>query len=119
MATTGWPGVDARLRQDRAGTIEQIAALRRLVGQIIAGSAGVATDDEHDPEGQTIAFERAQAAALLDQARTRLQDIEAALTRLHDGSYGTCEHCGRSIAAERLEARPSARTCIDCATRRR
>lgn len=119
MVTPEWPGVQARLQADRTSTIEQIDALRRLVGEIIAGSAGVATDDEHDPEGQTIAFERAQAGALLDQARARLDDIDAALARLHEGRYGPCEHCGRSIAPERLEARPAARTCIDCASRRR
>jgi DnaK suppressor protein len=77
----------------------------------------VATDDEHDPEGTTIAFERAQVSALLDRARQRVVELDEALARLDDGSYGRCVGCGRPIAPERLEARPAARACIDCATR--
>jgi DnaK suppressor protein len=113
-----WPGMEQRLIRERDATAEQIANLSGLVGEIIAASTDVATDDEHDPEGQTIAFERAQAMALLEQARTRLADVDAALDRLRSGSYGRCERCGGPIAAERLEARPAARTCIVCASRR-
>jgi RNA polymerase-binding transcription factor DksA len=111
--------VDERLALDEAHTVEQIAALARVVGEIVAATRDVATDDEHDPEGQTIAFERAQAAALLRQARDRLSDIEAARARLRAGTYGTCDQCGQPIAVDRLEARPAARTCITCASRRR
>jgi RNA polymerase-binding transcription factor DksA len=81
-----------------------------------AGQAG--TDDEHDPEGATIAFERQHIAALIGQARGQLAEIEAALGRLDDGSYGVCERCGLAIAAERLAARPAAATCVRCAARR-
>jgi len=73
-------------------------------------------DDEHDPEGATIAFERQQVAALLAQAQTRLVDLDHALAQLDEGGYGVCERCGGPIGAERLEARPAARTCIACAT---
>jgi DnaK suppressor protein len=113
-----WPGMDERLGRERASAVEQITTLSRLTAEIIAASRDVATDDEHDPEGQTIAFERAQAGALLDRARVRLSDIEAALARLRNDTYGICERCGRSIAVARLEARPMARTCIACASRR-
>ena len=82
---------------------------------VVAASRSSNADDEHDPEGATIAFERQQVAALLDQARRRLADVEAALERRAAGSYGICETCGRPIAPERLTARPAARTCIDCA----
>ena len=81
----------------------------------MAASRSSNADDEHDPEGATIAFERQQLAALLDQARRRLADVEAALERRAAGRYGVCENCGRPIAPERLAARPAARTCIDCA----
>ncbi len=81
----------------------------------MAASRSSNADDEHDPEGATIAFERQQVAALLDQTRRRLADVEAALERRAAGSYGLCETCGRPIAPERLAARPAARTCIDCA----
>ena len=76
------------------------------------------TDDEHDPEGATIAFEHARVGALLDQARDHLAAIEHAEQRLRDGVLDQCESCGAPIAAARREARPTATTCIDCAGRR-
>ena len=82
---------------------------------MVAASKASNADDEHDPEGATIAFERQQVAALLDSARRRLADVDAALERRTAGSYGICATCGRAIAPERLAARPAARTCIDCA----
>ena len=101
----------------RQETLTRITALRREFDGIVESSAGVATDDEHDPEGATIAFERAQLAALLDQARQHLAELDDALGRLRQGRYGRCEQCGRPIPAERLAARPAARTCITCAGR--
>jgi RNA polymerase-binding transcription factor DksA len=100
----------------RQETLDRITALRREFDGIVESSAGVATDDEHDPEGATIAFERAQLAALLDQANSHLAELDGALDRLREDRYGRCERCGRPIAAERLAARPAARTCITCAT---
>ena len=103
------------LDAEQQDTHERIAALSREFDGIVESSTGVATDDEHDPEGATIAFERAQLAALLHQARDHLAELDDALDRLRQGSYGRCERCGRPIAAERLAARPAARTCITCA----
>jgi RNA polymerase-binding transcription factor DksA len=103
------------LDAERLETLDRIAALSREFDGIVESSAGVATDDEHDPEGATIAFERAQLAALIDQAQGHLAELDEALDRLRQGSYGRCERCGRPIAAERLAARPAARTCITCA----
>lgn len=82
---------------------------------ILSASRDTNADDEHDPEGSTIAFERAQVSALLDQALTRLAEIDQALDRLVDGSYGRCVRCGRLIPAERLLARPAAVACALCA----
>ena len=76
----------------------------------------VATDDEHDPEGSTIAFERSQTTTFLDDARKHLADLDGALNRLEADDYGRCEHCGNPIAVGRLLARPTARTCINCAS---
>lgn len=89
--------------------------LRGDFDEVVAASRDTNADDEHDPEGATIAFERQQVAALLEQARRRLADIDAAVTAVEAGTYGRCESCGGPIAPERLAARPSARTCIDCA----
>jgi DnaK suppressor protein len=105
----------ADLARTRAETLAQIASLTAEFDEVVAASASSNADDEHDPEGATIAFERQQVVALLEQARQRLADVEAALARREAGDYGICASCGRPIAAERLAARPAARTCIDCA----
>ncbi len=82
---------------------------------MVAASRSSNADDEHDPEGATIAFERQQLVALLDRARRRLADVEAALARRKAGGYGTRESCGGPTGSERLAARPAARTCVACA----
>jgi RNA polymerase-binding transcription factor DksA len=110
------PELRAALSADRAGTAERIVALTADLEAIMEASRLVATDDEHDPEGSTIAFERSQTSQFLDDARRRLADLDHALARLDAGGYGSCETCGNPIASGRLLARPSARTCIDCAT---
>jgi DnaK suppressor protein len=103
----------ARLTAERASAEVTLRALRRDFDGIVGSSAG---DDEHDPEGATNAFERQHVASLIDRARRRLADTCAALERLDAASYGTCERCGRPIGEDRLTARPTARTCINCAT---
>ncbi len=104
------------LGAERAAALAQIAALTGEFDAIVAASQASNADDEHDPEGATIAFERQQVAALLERARRRLADVEAAVTAVEAGTYGRCRSCGRPIGAERLAARPTARTCIACAT---
>ncbi len=109
------PGHTERLAEERARTVRQIAALQASFDDIVAASEQVATDDEHDPEGHTIAWERQQAAALLASARTRLAELDLAIRRIEGGDYGRCEVCGRPIPDERLEAVPTASTCVRCA----
>ncbi|MFF1822605.1 TraR/DksA family transcriptional regulator [Kribbella sp. NPDC058245] len=104
------------LAADRERTRELIGSLKQNVSTIVEASRLTATDDEHDPEGATIAFERSQTSSLLASAAAHLADVEAALERLDDGTYGRCERCGASISPERLLARPAARTCITCAS---
>jgi DnaK suppressor protein len=103
------------LLAERQRTVTQIDALTREFDGFVEAGELVATDDEHDPEGHTIAFERQQVAALLRDARSHLADVDDALARVAASSYGTCESCGGPIAAARLAARPAARTCITCA----
>jgi DnaK suppressor protein len=104
------------LAAERAGTAERVNALSHDLEAIMEASRLVSTDDEHDPEGSTIAFERSQTSALLADARQRLTELDEALARVKTGEYGVCATCGRPIAAERLSARPTATTCIECAT---
>jgi RNA polymerase-binding transcription factor DksA len=107
-----------RLAAGRAGTIGRIAGLRRDFTEIVQANALVAIDDEHDPDGASTAFERAHVAALLAQAQAHLTDLDRALERLDQGSYGQCTGCDRPIPAERLEVRPAASTCVSCAAER-
>lgn len=104
-----------RLLALRAETLHRRDRLRGDVEGMVEASRGSNADDEHDPEGATIAFERAQTEALAGQAAVDLGEVDAALARLDAGTYGICEVCGRPIAPARLEARPAARRCIDCA----
>jgi RNA polymerase-binding transcription factor DksA len=99
----------------REAAAEQLATLQRDFGRFVEASRSVSTDDEHDPEGATIAFERAQVSAMVDQTARHLADLDAAAERLSAGTYGWCEVCGRAIGALRLEARPAASRCIACA----
>lgn len=108
----------ARLTAHRTETLDLVEALRRRLAGIIESSTHTTNDDEHDPEGVTIAFERAQTAALLDQAQAQLRALAEAEERLTAGTYGTCTRCGQPIAAERLEALPATTRCIRCADRR-
>ena len=120
MQVTEQEPPESRLNSDREQTLVQIAELKREFAAIVAsaadGSAG--SDDEHDPEGATVAFERQHVAALLDRARAHLEAIDAALGKLDAGRYEICDICGRPIGAERLAARPAALTCIRCAAKR-
>jgi|SRR5579863_4206574 len=120
MQVTEPQAAKSRLNGDRARTVGQVADLERQFAAIAAsaaeGSAG--GDDEHDPEGATVAFERQHVAALLDQARARLAAIDAALRKLDSGRYEICDICGQEIGAERLAARPAALTCVRCAASR-
>lgn len=115
---TGHERAHELLAAQHADTLARLGGLERELAGIIESSSAANTDDEHDPEGATIAFERQHAAALVGQARQQLAEIDAALLRLAAGSYGQCEKCGQPIGAERLAARPGAATCIGCASRR-
>jgi RNA polymerase-binding transcription factor DksA len=101
---------------ERDATAAQVAGLQAAFDEIVESSELVATDDEHDPEGHTIAFERQQVAALLRDARIRLAELDAALLRIDGGTYGTCGRCGAPIGEERLAALPGAELCFRCAS---
>lgn len=109
----------ALLRDERQDALSSIAELGGTIESIVSAREGSNSDDEHDPEGTTLAFERSQSDALLRQAEKRLEDIDAALARLDAGTYGRCEVCSEPIVRARLEARPYAATCIRCAEKTR
>ena len=109
------------MNTDRDETLGRIAELEREFAAVVTsareGSAG--GDDEHDPEGATVAFERQHVAALISQAREHLAAIDTALGKVDSGTYAICDNCGGPIAEERLAARPAALNCVRCARARR
>src|ERR1700690_676004 len=120
MQVTEHETPQARLNSDRERTLSQIAELEREFAAIVASASDGAAggDDEHDPEGATVAFERQHVAALISQARAHLTAIDAALRKIDSGKYEICDKCGGPIGAERLAARPAALTCVNCARTR-
>ena len=105
-----------RLDGERRRTVERLERLRTEHAGFVAASLNSNADDEHDPEGATIAFERSQVETLARRLQPHLADLDAAERRLSEGRYGVCERCGAQIPEERLEARPAARTCVGCST---
>ena len=110
--TTARPILEALHRR----TTQRLATLRGDYDGFVEASKDTNADDEHDPEGATIAFERSQVGALVRQAEQRLAEVDAALGRLEDGTYGVCVVCGQPIPPARLEVRPTAATCVGCST---
>jgi DnaK suppressor protein len=106
------------LTRRRADAEGRLAGLTGRFDEIVAASLHSNADDEHDPEGATIAFERSQVDALVLQARQDLAEVAAAEGRLAAGTWGVCERCGGRIPEGRMEARPTATTCVPCASRR-
>jgi DnaK suppressor protein len=104
----------ARLEAERILILHRLAGLRRGFQEIVDASADSNADDEHDPERSTIAYERSQPAALIQQTGRHLDDLEDARMRLVGGRYGLCGTCRRPISVARLDARPVARDCIVC-----
>ena len=69
--------------------------------------------DQHQADIGTETFEREKDLSILEQVEAELGDVEHALRRLDEGTYGTCEACGNPIGEERLEAMPATRFCVN------
>jgi DnaK suppressor protein len=104
---------------ERRATADRVDGLTGQVAALAERQALTTHDDEHDPEGVTIGFERAQMQGLLTGARNDLSALDRAADRIAAGSYGRCLRCGVPIPAERLDAPTAAETCLVCASRRR
>jgi DnaK suppressor protein len=110
--------VRRRLAEEREQAVARLASLTADHESVVAASLDTNADDEHDPEGTTIAFERSQIGALVRQVRHHVAEVDAALARVEAGTYGVCGVCGSAIGDARLEALPAARLCIACAAAR-
>lgn len=105
-----------RLQTERTETVRRIVSLEAELNGIIESALLSNNDDEHDPDGATTGYERAKTTAMLQHARLRLVEIDRAVERTTDGSYGRCEHCGCDIGEERLDAIPTTTRCATCAS---
>ena len=102
----------------RAQLEEERARIRSQLEQMGHFGTGLSFDEGFADSGQVTA-ERGEVEALSGQLAETLQDIEDALAKFDDGTYGQCESCGNRIPEARLEAMPAARLCITCASQRR
>lgn len=69
--------------------------------------------DQHQGDIGTETFEREKDFSILEQLEAEIGDLDAALRKIDEGTYGTCEICGTEIQPDRLEAMPGTRTCIE------
>lgn len=105
----------ATLLAKRAEALERLRGLDASFTDIVEAAQDSNLDDEHDPEGTTVAVSRAQVSSLAAETRLNLDAIDAALERVGAGTYGICSQCGRPIAPARLDALPATSRCISCA----
>ncbi len=108
------PVAASRIAAARADAEVRSAALAAQVEGLAEQQALTTHDDEHDPEGVTIGFERAQLLGLLSAARAEITALDRAEFRLDAGTYGRCLSCGSAIPDPRLEALPGVESCLDC-----
>ncbi len=99
-----------RLGAIREQVIEEEGIGAETENENVAELSGM---DQHQADHASDAFDRERALSLLENVEAELDDIEHALQRLDDGTYGTCEACGKPIDDARLEAVPAARFCLD------
>ena len=108
-----------RLLDDHRSTESLISRLASDLDSFQNSSKDAPVDDEHDPEGPTLAFEQSQSAAILGDTRQHLAQIDDALVRIDSGAYGVCVTCGNAIPFARLEVRPYSTQCVSCASKAR
>jgi len=91
-----------------------------LRSQLVSLGVGVTAGgyDANFADSSQVTAERGEAEALATSLKETLDDVERALRKLDDGTYGACEQCGTAIADARLEAMPTARLCMSCASKR-
>jgi DnaK suppressor protein len=100
------------LLAERSRSTKLLDDVERSMLDVSDARDGANVDDEHDPEGATLAWERGSLGAVRDDARRRLGLVDAALRRLEEGRYGRCAVDGEPIPEARLEAIPWATTCV-------
>jgi DnaK suppressor protein len=98
---------------------EERDRLREQLRDLGFGPEGSLAFDGGFADSSQVTAERSEMEALAGSLAETLRDIEDALTKMDDGTYGRCESCGAAIGEPRLEAMPAARLCITCASKSR
>jgi RNA polymerase-binding transcription factor DksA len=106
------PGMETLEATARATLEAERESLRSQLEKLGRGGAGLPTDHGH-ADSSLVAAEEGEYRALAANLESLLGDVERALQKLDDGTYGTCETCGAAIAPARLEAMPASRFCVD------
>jgi RNA polymerase-binding transcription factor DksA len=109
---------DATQADVRASLEEEKGSLRAQLAELGFGDPGGLDYDQNFADSSQVTAERGEAEALAKSLRETLSDVEHALGKIDAGTYGTCESCGQPISPARLEAKPAARFCINCASKR-
>ena len=103
---------DPLLQDPRAALLAERDRLRAGIAEGIVAPGPMTYGSQAAAASQV--FEQQRDLALRDRNEQHLAEVEAAIARLDDGTYGACTRCGRPLAPERLEALPLAAHCIDC-----
>lgn len=98
-------------RERLEGLREEYSSLRDASEE--DGMQELSSVDQHQADIGTETFERSKDLSILDEVEAELAEIEHALQRLDEGTYGTCEACGKTIPDDRLEAMPATRFCVE------
>ena len=105
----------AELERERENYLRQAETLKAEADSLTEDrEPGDVQFDEESGEGDTLAVERERDLALSAQARAAIEQIDVAVAKIHEGTYGRCENCGTAIPKERLKALPYAALCVKC-----
>lgn len=109
---------DVELTELRESLEKEKAALQQQLGDLALDDGRRLSFDQNFADSSQVTAERAEFEAVSGSLQASLDEVNDALGKFDNGTYGRCEGCRNAIAPARLEAKPAARLCIDCANRR-
>lgn len=106
------------LDQARRTLLDERATLVHQLSELGADESGELTGDvdfgDAFADAGAATAERTEVLGLVDALKTQLNEVDAALAKVDDGTYGVCVDCGKDIGAARLEFRPNSIRCVSC-----
>jgi DnaK suppressor protein len=106
--------LEARLLEERERVAAEISELDAELSKSLEDTSGESPYDQHMAETAGVTLDREIDLSLEENARARLAQIDRALRKFEDGSYGQCDKCGKVIGEARLEIAPYSTLCVDC-----